>query len=173
VTTSADGYQTRIVTVGTDDLGRSYVTSDAPGAVRFPSPILVSTAVWEAADLPVRIGADHTPDQSRWLPPSGGFRVFLSAFAPNKTWDSDPDQTAAALNAAGLNPGAPGRAPGFHTTPTVDIVAVISGEIYVMLDDGEVLLHPGDCLIQNGTSHAWDNRADHDATVLCIMVDAH
>jgi len=37
----------------------------------------------------------------------------------------------------------------------VDFDVVISGEIYLELDNGaEVLLEPGDCVIQNGTRHA-------------------
>ena len=50
--------------------------------------------------------------------------------------------------------------PGMHTTDTVDFDIVISGEVYLELDDGEeVLLKAGDCVVQNGTRHAWHNRA--------------
>ena len=54
-----------------------------------------------------------------------------------------------------------------HTTQTVDLDLVLEGEIWLELDDGEeVLLGPGDCVIQNGTRHAWHNRSsrtDDDA----------
>jgi uncharacterized cupin superfamily protein len=42
--------------------------------------------------------------------------------------------------------------PGMHTTDTVDFDVVMSGEVYLELDDGsEVLLKAGDCVVQNGT----------------------
>ena len=51
-----------------------------------------------------------------------------------------------------------------HTTDTVDIDVVISGEVDLELDDGsEVHLRPGDCVIQNGTRHAWRNRTSEPA----------
>ena len=50
--------------------------------------------------------------------------------------------------------------PGMHTTDTVDFDFVVSGEVYLELDDGaEVLLKPGDCVVQNGTRHRWNNRS--------------
>ena len=49
---------------------------------------------------------------------------------------------------------------GMHTTDTVDYDVILSGELWMELDDGvEVHLKPGDCVIQNGTRHAWQNRS--------------
>jgi hypothetical protein len=46
--------------------------------------------------------------------------------------------------------------PGMHTTDTVDFDVIVSGEVFLELDDGsEVLLKAGDCVVQNGTRHAW------------------
>jgi len=56
--------------------------------------------------------------------------------------------------------------PGMHTTDTVDFDVVLSGEVYLQLDDGaEVLLKAGDCVIQNGTRHAWQNRSPKDCVI--------
>ena len=47
-----------------------------------------------------------------------------------------------------------------HTTDTIDFEYVLSGEIALELDDGaEVVLHPGDTVVQNGTRHRWHNRS--------------
>ena len=57
--------------------------------------------------------------------------------------------------------------PGMHTTDTVDYDYVVSGEVYLELDDGaEVLLKPGDCVVQNGTRHRWNNRGDRPCTIV-------
>ena len=50
-------------------------------------------------------------------------------------------------------------APGMHTTATIDFEVVLEGEVWLELDDGEeVHLRVGDCVVQNGTRHAWRNR---------------
>lgn len=63
--------------------------------------------------------------------------------------------------------------PGMHTTETVDFDVVISGEVYLELDDGaEVLLKAGDCVIQNGTRHAWHNRSAEKCVIAVTLVGA-
>ena len=60
--------------------------------------------------------------------------------------------------------------PGMHTTDTVDFDFVVSGEVYLELDDGaEVLLKPGDCVVQNGTRHRWNNRSNEP----CVIAVCH
>ena len=59
--------------------------------------------------------------------------------------------------------------PGMHTSDTVDVNFVLSGEVDVELDDGvEVHLKAGDVLVQHGTRHAWRN----SPTEPCVLVVA-
>ena len=63
--------------------------------------------------------------------------------------------------------------PGMHTTDTIDYGVVLSGEIYMELDDGkEVHLKAGDCIVQNGTRHGWRNRSKEACLVAFIMIGA-
>ena len=64
------------------------------------------------------------------------------------------------------------RHPGFHKTATIDYAIVLSGEIYAMMDEGEVLLKAGDALVQRGTNHAWSNRTQEPAVVAFVLIDA-
>ncbi len=64
------------------------------------------------------------------------------------------------------------RHAGFHKTDTIDYAIVLSGEIYALMDEGEVLLKTGDVLIQRGTNHAWSNRTDASAYVAFVLIDA-
>jgi mannose-6-phosphate isomerase-like protein (cupin superfamily) len=53
-----------------------------------------------------------------------------------------------------------------HSTDTIDYAIVVSGEIWMEMDDGaEVHLKQGDVVIQNGTRHAWRQRSPEP----CIM----
>jgi quercetin dioxygenase-like cupin family protein len=61
--------------------------------------------------------------------------------------------------------------PGMHTTDTVDFDVVISGEVWLELDDGaEVRLGPGDCVVQNGTRHRWHNRASRPCVIAVALL---
>jgi mannose-6-phosphate isomerase-like protein (cupin superfamily) len=63
--------------------------------------------------------------------------------------------------------------PGMHTTDTVDFDVVISGEVVMELDDGaEVLLKAGDCVVQNGTRHAWYNRSAENCVIAYSLIGA-
>ena len=47
------------------------------------------------------------------------------------------------------------------------------GEVYLELDDGaEVRLKAGDCVIQNGTHHAWHNRSSEKCVISVAIVGA-
>jgi quercetin dioxygenase-like cupin family protein len=47
-----------------------------------------------------------------------------------------------------------------HRTDTLDVIIVVRGEIYMILDEEEVLLKPTDTVIVQGTNHGWSNRSD-------------
>ena len=68
----------------------------------------------------------------------------------------------------------PGNSRGdMHLSDTVDYVAILSGEIWLMLDSGEeVLLTPGDCVVQTGTMHAWDNRGAEACVFSAVVIGA-
>jgi mannose-6-phosphate isomerase-like protein (cupin superfamily) len=57
----------------------------------------------------------------------------------------------------------------FHRTSTLDLIYVLDGEIDLVLDDGEVHLQPGDCVVQQHTNHAWRNLNDHPVRLLGLM----
>ena len=60
-----------------------------------------------------------------------------------------------------------------HQTNSVDYAMIVAGEIWLVLDDGaEVHLTPGDCVVQNGTRHAWHNRKPEPCVMVGAMVSA-
>ena len=83
--------------------------------------------------------------------------------------DTRPEPGSSAR--AAFDRGSP-RHPGFHKTSSVDYAIVLSGEIYALMDEGEVLLRAGDVLVQRGTHHAWSNRSDEPARLAFVLIDA-
>jgi len=145
------------------------------------------TEIWATDDIPtIPVGkGDPTVGLSSLIPEPGGTRFRIMRVVP-------PQEYARALQAAvqkGIDPEAvrqeartkfPGftevmetEHPGMHTTNTIDYGIVLSGEIWLELDDGvEVNLKPGDCVIQNGTRHAWRNKSSETCVMAFVMVGA-
>jgi len=65
------------------------------------------------------------------------------------------------------------RHPFMHRTDSVDYAIVLTGEIWMMLDEEEddVLLKAGDVVIQRGTNHAWSNRGTETCVIAFVLVD--
>jgi mannose-6-phosphate isomerase-like protein (cupin superfamily) len=77
----------------------------------------------------------------------------------------------ASMNGSHLQPDT-SRHPGMHKTPSVDYIILLSGEITLVLDEGEVDLKPFDAVVQRGTNHAWVNRGSEPALLMAVLVSA-
>lgn len=74
---------------------------------------------------------------------------------------------------AGENIVEDARHPFMHRTDSLDYAIVLSGEIWMMLDEEEddVLLKAGDVLIQRDNNHAWSNRGTEPCDIAFILID--
>jgi uncharacterized cupin superfamily protein len=61
--------------------------------------------------------------------------------------------------------------PYMHRTETVDYGIILSGEIHLLVDRGEILCRPGDIIIQRGTNHAWANLSSQVCRIAFILID--
>jgi len=57
-----------------------------------------------------------------------------------------------------------------HTTATIDYGIVLSGNVSLELDAGEVDLCPGDVVVQRATRHAWRNRSGPPFPVAFVLI---
>lgn len=170
----------RRVVTGQESGGKSVFVSDE----RVAPTTLSLLPGWEfhrvwGADSAVALPADGAePDAPRYFPPSAGFRFAVFTVGPGGEQVVGDIDIEAAL--AELDEKLPGMAeemepddPGMHTTDTVDFDFVISGEVFLELDDGaEVHLRAGDCVVQNGTRHRWNNRSDEPCTIVVTLLGA-
>jgi hypothetical protein len=169
----------RRVVTGLDAEGRSTVVSDetCPFTFAFPGiPDYGATDIWRT-----RVPADNSdPAEPCHVPfgvePAAGGLVFrISQFPPDALFLADFDRTAAFGAMPGtrhVTEGAPLGNGTMHTTTTVDCAVVVSGEIYALLEDGEVKLSAGDTLVQRGTVHGWSNRGSEDCLIAFVLIDA-
>lgn len=118
------------------------------------------------------------PASHDYFPPLGGFRFGLFTVPPaSEQMAADLDLEAALVAMEDRLPGMAGHMepddPGMHTTDTVDCGYVISGEVFLELDDGiEAHLRPGDTYVQSGTRHRWVNRGTEPCRLVIALVGA-
>lgn len=168
----------RRVVTGTDSRGRSHVLMDGSPTRVFGGFL---TQVWVTDRIPAsNTGTRDNADRPQQLdPPTGGAQIVHFVVAPqSKSASVAPAEMEKAVAAMFAALGASDarvdttRNVGMHKTRTVDYVILLSGEVDLLLDDGEVHLKPFDVVVQRGTNHAWVNRGTEPAQLLGILLDA-
>lgn len=71
-----------------------------------------------------------------------------------------------------LPPGLGGEA-FMHATDTTDYLVMISGEVVLVLETGEVTLRAGDFIVDRGVIHGWRNDGAVTAVFASITIPAH
>jgi mannose-6-phosphate isomerase-like protein (cupin superfamily) len=128
--------------------GRSRIVSDEP-----------ADDLWVTSRASP-LGAAPVPGVEGLEPPAGGSRFRMVSLPP----DAVLREILATRPVPGVDPD------GFHKTATVDYVLILDGDVTLELDDGSVVLHPGDCVVQRNTNHAWRNHGTAPIRLLAAMV---
>ncbi|MGE0748329.1 MAG: cupin domain-containing protein [Rhodospirillales bacterium] len=172
----------RRVITGHDERGKAVVIIDADtsNVLRPPArPGVAIHNVWRVFESPAGLAGneDTTKDTIGLLPPKNGSVFRVINFPPEKDWIGSVDRAAAHASFSALGAGHAADAsekpphPLMHKTESIDYGLVLEGEIYLVLDDSEVLLKTGDTFVQRGTNHAWSNRSDKDCKVAFVLID--
>ena len=79
---------------------------------------------------------------------------------PAETVEDDPNTWELGTSLAGgsvfrFGVYTPGNVARWHATDSVDYAICISGQMRMELEEGAVVLNPGDVVIQRGTNHNW------------------
>lgn len=164
---------------GHDKDGKAIVTYDdhAPNAVPLKGwPGAGVTEIWVTGEMPVN-NMGETDQSLRPLqhdPVRSGTIFRVVEIPPESSSNIDTEETFKQLG-SGNKPTAEDQEkhPTMHKTNSVDYLVVISGEMWMVMEKGEVLLKPGDCIVQRGTNHAWKNKGDKPCLLAAVLVDAH
>ncbi|WP_411812149.1 cupin domain-containing protein [Chryseobacterium scophthalmum] len=122
-------------------------------------PGLIISDIWNTQKMPASLdletqipntGFPHTPKNGTYfryvsIPPDKDLGVEFKAGEPH---------------------------PMMHQTQTLDYIIILSGELYLIMEERETLLKAGDIVIQRGTNHAWSNRSDEACIQLAVLIDA-
>ena len=172
----------RTVVTGHDAQGRSLVASDSLAGPDSPNtyvpnhdPNVCLTNIWTFASVPTSAVDEPIGSSKFTLKPAQGGAIFrYLELPPESTRRYDGiDEYFRNMDAGGDQAqGAKKRHPAMHKTRTVDVLVVLTGEVWLLLDEGEVLCRQGDFIVQRATNHAWSNRTDKPCSLALILVDA-
>ena len=173
------GRPIRRVVTGHDENGVAKVIRDETASCilqRPNRPGVTLTNLWQLTTTPAVMETHEDTVEGPLIlhPPQNGSIFRIVQFDPE-----DPDvlatldgKAAFAEMGAGANVVEGARHPFMPRTDSVDYAVVLTGEIYMMMDEDEVLLKAGDTVVQQGTNHAWSNRGTEPCQIAFILVDA-
>ncbi|MEI8036530.1 MAG: cupin domain-containing protein [Betaproteobacteria bacterium] len=169
----------RIVTIDREP-GKSSLVCDGPTPdVRIDAarPGFSSARIWVTDSTPAKIVAETLHIPHTLEPPANGSVLRTVTIPPDDAWKGKVGSNE--VKAYFHEMGSPGASmytakaphPYMQKTRSLDFVAVIKGEIVLVLDTEEVCLKAGDFVIQRGTSHAWSNRSGEPALLAIASHD--
>ena len=167
----------RIVT-GHDEFGDSTVISDDISPHTKADRL---TDLWRTFSAPASNTEDgEAADVTVELkPPSNGtvfryFQIKPESETEEKNAEEKQQEAAELFEAMSANNArdSDARHPNMHKTDSVDYIILLSGEVTMLLDKGEVTLKQFDVVVQRGTNHAWVNYGTEPAILAAILVDA-
>lgn len=169
----------RRVVTGHDENGVATVIMDEPASCilnRPNRPGVTLTNLWQNDKVPAAMELHEDPVTGPLIlhPPKNGSVFRVVQFDPENPEELAKldGKSAFAEMGAGANIVENARHPFMHRTDSLDYSVVLSGEIYMMMDEEEYLLKTGDVVVQQGTNHAWSNRGTEPCLIAFILIDA-
>lgn len=151
---------TRVVT-GYDSTGSPAILWQGEPSTVIHAGRYTTTELWVSGRAPIR-ATDTDSATTDWAlePPPGGACFRIVEIAPDGA-DADPVPADAA------------DFQGAHATDTLDYVTILRGEVTLIVGDTEVVLRPGDSVVQQpGVPHDWQNRSGERAVMVGVLLSA-
>ena len=168
--------EVRRVVTKLDPSGKAVVMLDERTRLTAPRPPNYAANIWVTdKSLPDFSATDDRGKTKIGLvPPKSGTVFRVVDFAPESAGGhpTDPNFMMKIVGAEAPKKGLPPRHPMMHRTRSLDYAIVMSGEIDMLLDEGEVHLKAGDVVVQQATNHAWVNRSGAPCRIAFILIDS-
>src|SRR6266852_5562535 len=140
---------------------------------RSPNP---ASEMWvtEASPPDFSSTADRGKTKVGLVPPGNGTIFRIVDFVPTtpRIESMDINTMMKVVGDHAPQKGLPPRHPMMHLTRSLDYAIILSGEIDMLPDDGEVHLKAGDAVVPQATNHAWVNRSGKPCRVAFILIDS-
>lgn len=152
-----------------EDVGTNPCTIDSwPGGLKIDE-------IWVTNEAPANMDSpdDRATRPFQHDPVNGGTIFRRLAFPPESEGDSlDAGAIFGQLGSQNKpTDEMSGKHFSMHRTDSIDYLVVLSGQMQMVMDDGEVTLKPGTCIVQQATNHAWVNKGTEPCVVVAVLVD--
>ncbi len=136
--------------------------------------------LWINFETPADLSSAADPTEGRTLlhePPRGG-ALFRTVTFPRALNDVTPEQMLQlhqGLNSEHvptLDELRAAKHPTMHSTDSLNYFVLVSGRLWMLSEEGDVLLEPGDFVIQQGCMHGWRVESEEPAVLACVLIDA-
>jgi mannose-6-phosphate isomerase-like protein (cupin superfamily) len=129
--------------------GAGEVAADGTPPLLFESDRYRTWVLFGSEAIPPT-GEHGEPFAATFMPPPGGVRVTVADVFPGER-----SQISA----------------GMHDTPTIDFVFVLAGTVHLIESGGaEVVLEPGDSVVQVASGHSWHNPGPEPARIGVVLL---
>jgi hypothetical protein len=160
----------RRVVTGNDEGGRSQVAWDGPAPNSHEASMGSGRGhvdLWTWNEMPAPLSGRDDDGNLKYTfagPPEGGHCRVVQIRPRLPDYDAAKDPEAAGPHPVKPRPNSRGTwergdnnaySSTMHKTETVDYGITLSGERGLILDDGELTMMPGDCVVQVGAWHKW------------------
>lgn len=150
----------RVVT-GFDDEGKPVVLYQGEPPTVIHAGRYTTTELWVSDRIPIVPGpSDNSTRPWALEPPPGGACFRIVEIAPGGADTAEGSDEHSEFQDA-------------HATGTLDYVTILRGEVTLVVGATEVVLRPGDSVVQQpGVLHDWQNRSAQVAVMVGVLMNA-
>ncbi|MET9914920.1 cupin domain-containing protein [Streptomyces sp. NPDC006476] len=157
--------------------GLSDVLQDDEIAFKGPAS---TVDLWINNSTPADLTATDDPTVGKKLehePPDGGATFRIVSWAPGLFDDATPEQVLeyhTSIQSAHIPSTEYIRSakhPSMHRTDTLNYFIVLSGQIWALTEGRDVLVKPGDVLVQHGCMHGWRIEGSEPCVMAAVLID--
>lgn len=165
--------------LGDDENGRSRVLETEASMVKESPGNFYRVEVWATAEMPVdnRIEGDRSLASRSREPLPNGVTCRMLEIQPDHPDPAVQRRAIEQLHREAHQRHLPteadyARHPSMHRTDTCDFICCVKGEIFLLTDEEEVLMRPGDSVVIRGSNRGWSNRSDSPTLLAITLIDA-
>jgi len=139
--------------------------------------------LWKNTETPADMSstADQAGDNPHAIshePPDGGAIFRVVSFYPERGQKRTPEEmhevhkAIHSVHIPSVEYLRNAKHVSMHKTDTLNYFVMVQGEVWSLSEGRDVLLKPGDVMVQKGCIHGWRNDTDKIAILIAILIDA-
>jgi hypothetical protein len=142
-------------------------------------PGLMAMDLWSNDETPADLNRPGDPTAGKGFlhePPDGGAILRILDFQPESERVNrdvrDLHKEIGSVHIPSAEELSKAKHPSMHKTDTLNYFVLLTGQLWALSEGKDVLMKPGDVLVQKGCMHGWRNDGKELARLFCVLIDA-